>query len=215
MLELRPPPPPSPQKPIVLGLLGGIASGKSTVARALQDQGFRWIDADRIAQSLLGSPQVRDALVERFGPQILDEEGGVKRKTLASLVFSRESERKFLEKLVHPEVRREMEAALEDAARSGQACVLDVPLLLEGGLYRLCDILVYVQVPEEERKKRAIARGMASEDWEARENIQAPMTEKRGISHFELSNSGGKKQLLQEVHALLTRLRDLGFLREE
>ncbi len=212
MKELRPPPPASPKKPLVLGLLGGIASGKSTVAAALQAEGFVIIDADRIAREQLEAPDVRDGLLAHFGKNIFNSKGEIDRKKLATLVFNKKTEREFLENLLHPKIRRQILETMDRLAKENKAAVLDAPLLLEGGLYRLCDLRVFIHVPEKLRKKRALARGMDTKDWAAREASQASLEKKRGVSHFEIENSGPKEKILEEVQTLLGRLRNLGFI---
>jgi dephospho-CoA kinase len=212
MRELLPLPPPSPNKPLVLGLLGGIASGKSTLARALQAKGFLLIDADQIAKDLLKDPHILEALRKHFGPKIFHSEAQIDRSKLAKLVFTQEKERKFLEKLLHPKVRKRVLEELDRASSKHQAAVLDAPLLLEGGLYLLCDLRVFVHVSAEERQKRAAARGMDLIDWKARETIQASLEEKRKVAHFEITNEGQEQHTLEEVYALVNRLQNLGFI---
>ncbi len=212
MRELLPPPSPSPEKPLVLGLLGGIASGKSTVARDFEAEGFLLIEADQIAKELLQEPQVIKALIAHFGRKILKTGGVIDRKKLADLVFNQQSERVFLEKLLHPKVRDKIRKELKQASDSKHPSVLDVPLLLEGGLFELCDVLVFISVDEVERRKRAMARGMDPKDWAARETIQAPLERKLAISHFEIDNSQGEQKTKKQVQALLERLKRLGFI---
>ena len=214
MKELRLPPLPSSKKPIVLGLLGGIASGKSTVAGALQAEGFVLIDADRIAKDLLQTPEVQGALLNHFGKKIFHSNGEVDKKKLADLVFEEQSEREFLEKLLHPMIRSQILEKLKQAGQEDKPTVLDAPLLLEGGLYRLCDVCLFIHTPGELRQRRALARGMDLQDWAAREAIQAPLAKKREVSHYEIENSEGKQRTFEEVQALVNRLRGLGLIKK-
>ncbi|PIE25460.1 MAG: dephospho-CoA kinase [Planctomycetota bacterium] len=189
---------------LVLGLAGGIGSGKSAVAAALEkDFAFLWINADRIAREELESETLRPELERRFGPEIFSEQGHLDRQRLADLVFADEERRKELEGLVHPATRKRIRGCLAEAAANGQRALLDVPLLFEGGLGELCDLVLFVDCPERLRRERAVARGMRSEDWARREAQQMPVAEKRRRAELVVDNSG----TLEELRARLAELR--------
>lgn len=163
---------------IVVGLVGRIGAGKSTVARAFADLGAEVIDADRIAHEVLAEPEVVAALAARHGAEALDAAGAVRRPLLAERVFgptpAHDAALADLEALVHPRVRRRIDERLTAiAAREpagGQAVVvLDVPLLMQAGWDRRCDRLVHVKCDEAERGRRVDLRGWPQPQRQARE----------------------------------------------
>ena len=169
---------------IVIGLTGGIASGKSHVARLLGERGAVVLDADRHARDALDEPSVRDALVERWGDAVLTEAGKIERSAVASRVFGRDdtarAERRFLEGLVHPLVRQRLGAELEAAKNDGApAAVLDIPLLIEAGWADRCDVVLYVDTPDELRRQRAADRGWGQDELARREAAQTPLAHKK------------------------------------
>lgn len=169
---------------IVLGLTGGIASGKSFVAGLLAERGAVVLDADRHAHAVLAEPTVVAQLVERWGAVVLEDEGTVRRSEIARRVFGEgeaaTAERRFLESLVHPRVRERLSAELAKAATAGSpAAVLDIPLLLEAGWADQCDAVLYIDTTEETRQKRAAERGWDAQELARREAAQTPLAEKR------------------------------------
>ena len=153
---------------IVIGLTGGIASGKSYVAGRLAERGAVVLDADRHAQAALDEPRIRDAIVARWGEEVLDGAGRLDRQALASRVFGdaveTEANRRFLEGLVHPFVRARLREELSAAREAGApAAVLDVPLLLEVGWAEECDAVIFVDTPTVQRAARAAERGWSEE----------------------------------------------------
>lgn len=159
---------------IVIGLVGRIGAGKSTVARALAEGGAAVLDADRIAHEVLATPEAVAEVVGRFGVGVLDEAGRVRRAALAGLVFgptpAHDAALRDLEAIVHPRVRRRLEARLTALAAAGtRVAVLDVPLLMQAGWDGLCDRLVVVSCDEEERRRRLDARGWPAAERAARE----------------------------------------------
>lgn len=165
---------------VVVGLVGRIAAGKSTVARALAARGAEVIDADRIAHDVLDEPDTRSAVVRRFGAGVLRADGRVDRAALARIVFGSTPEAgtalAALENLVHPRVRERIAAALDglrdEAATAGDArrvVVLDVPLLVQAGWDERCDRIVLVECDEQVRRARMAARGWTTEHQEKRD----------------------------------------------
>jgi dephospho-CoA kinase len=162
---------------IVIGLAGRIGAGKSTVARAFAARGAEVIDADRIAHEVLAEPDVARAIAERFGAEAVDGKGQVRRPVLAEAVFGASPEHEQaladLERIVHPPVRRRIEARLatlagEPRGRS-RLVVLDVPLLVQTGWDQRCDRIVLVECPEGERQRRLAERGWSASQRAARE----------------------------------------------
>jgi dephospho-CoA kinase len=162
---------------VVIGLVGRIGAGKSTVAKAFAAAGAEVIDADEIAHEVLAEPEVIEAIAARFGPGAIDGEGRVRRAVLAEAVFGASPEHEQaladLERIVHPRVRRRIEARL--AALAGEPlsgprlAVLDVPLLVQTGWDRRCDRLVLIECPEPERQRRLAERGWPAHQRAARE----------------------------------------------
>jgi dephospho-CoA kinase len=165
---------------IVIGLVGTIAAGKSTVAKRFAALGASCIDADAIAHEVLAEPEVRAAIVDRFGADVLDAAGLVRRPALAERVFgptpSHAAALADLETIVHPRVHRRIAEALESlrsaeppSGRGDMVVVLDVPLLLRAGWAEACDAIVTVTCDEGVRRARLAARGISREQQAARE----------------------------------------------
>ena len=164
---------------IVVGLIGKIAAGKSTVAARLAELGAEVIDADRLARDALEEPDVRRRIVERFGPDVVGPDGGVRRDALAARVFGNTSAHAealaSLEAIVHPRVRLRIEAALEEARQREKASgrplvvVLDVPLLVQAGWASACDRLIRVECDDAVRRRRLADRNLTLEQQEARD----------------------------------------------
>ncbi len=190
----------------MIGLLSGVAGGKSTVASMLAARGWHVLDADRIAHEVLEEPEIRMALVEAFGLSVLGSDGTVDRRGLARRVFRDLEAKRRLEAITPPRIleilREELERALE-----GQAPIaLDVPLLLERGLAGRCDHLLFIDTPAELRRRRAAERGIPPEDWAAREAMQAPLEEKRKRADAVVDNSGDRARTELSLDAALRTL---------
>jgi dephospho-CoA kinase len=195
-----------PRPPLVLGIAGGIGSGKSSVARAFADLGFAWLDADQLAKEALDSPALRPDLEARFGSGIYGEDDCPDRAKLADAIFRDPEKKRALEGLIHPAVRQAIRAGIAEAAARGQRVLLDVPLLFEGGLAELCDQVLFVDCPAETRRARAVARGMDAQDWERREAQQLAVDEKRRRSQLVLDNSGSLEEHARATTSLLAQL---------
>jgi len=199
---------------LVIGVLGGIASGKSTVAALLAGPDGLVLSADRIAHEVLASPPVVERLRERFGEEVLDASGAPDREALARRVFDPvegPAHRRALEGWTHPRVRATISRRLEEARAAGTPrIVLDVPLLLENdaehGWVEACDVLVFVDVPLEERRRRAAERGWSRGDLERREAAQLPLDQKRARADHVLRNDGDRATLEERVRALSSTL---------
>jgi dephospho-CoA kinase len=194
------------KRPVVIGLLGGVASGKSSVAAQLAEFGATVLDADAIARKVLEEADVRDALVARFGAAIAPA-GAVDRAALARRTFGHPEELAYLEGLVHPRVGKELSRRLAGHLATGDvpAVVLDVPLLLETSpLAAECDLLVHVECPTAERRRRVVElRGWEGDELDRRESHQLPGEEKRGRADLVLRNDGTLARLREQVHAWL------------
>ncbi|MEZ5973370.1 MAG: dephospho-CoA kinase [Planctomycetota bacterium] len=205
----RPCPPP---RSVLLALLGGVASGKSTVARLLAGPDGAILAADAYAHEVLEAPETIAWLVRHFGPEVLDAAGHPDRPTLARRVFGDAAERKALEDWIHPRVRAKIFADLARARERGAPrIVLDVPLLMEStGLADLraeVDLLVFLDVPLAERERRAgVQRGWAPGEVARREAAQMPLDEKRKAAHHILDVSGSLADVERQVNDLLASL---------
>lgn len=195
--------------PTVVGLLGGIASGKSAVARLLAGTEGVVLDADRIAKEVLAEPRTARWLAETFGPGVLTAEGEPDRQALGQLVFSDAAARERLEGWIHPVVRERIRAGLEEARAAARSpIVLDVPLLLEHdqahGLTGECDFLVYIETEAEDRERRAQERrGWPPGEVARRERAQIPLEEKRARARYVVENRTDLAELEARVREIL------------
>ncbi len=179
----------------VIGILGGVASGKSLVARQLAELGAGVLDADRAAHEVLRDAATERTARQRWGEAVFGPDGRIDRSMLAKIVFAPPpkglEERGYLEKLIHPEVgRRLQEEARQLADRGVPAAALDAPLLLEAGWGSLCDRLLFVDAPRLQRLARAKARGWSEADFSAREGAQESLDSKRNRADVVVDNSG-------------------------
>ena len=183
------------QRTTVIGVCGGIGSGKSAFARALGRLGAHVFDADASARRVLGGPDVKPALLELFGPGAIAADGTPDRAHIASIVFRDETARHALEDLIHPLVRSEAQQAIDVARESGiRAIVLDVPLLFESDMDAMCDAVVFVDADDRMRAARvAQTRGWTPEDLAAREAAQWPLDAKRARSDVVVVNNGSEE----------------------
>jgi len=194
-----------------IGLVGGVASGKSLVAKLFEELGAGLLDADRAGHDVLAEDSVvQAALVERWGPAILAADGSIDRSAIAKHVFAAgdraDSEREFLESLLHDRIRRQLEAQRVKFAADGRpAVVLDAPLLLEAGWSPLCDLLVMVDSPRDDRLARAQARGWSSQEFARRESAQWPIDEKQRAAHVLIANDGTLDELREAVRDVWER----------
>jgi len=188
----------------VIGLLGGVGSGKSTVAQLLARRGLLVLDADAEARAAADLPEVRAALLRRFGADIEQPGGALDRALLARRAFADEASTADLNAIVHPAVRARLLEALR--AAGDRAVVLDVPLLLESPLAAHVTAWVYVDAPEGVREARVADRRWPTGERERREARQAPLPAKRARAHIVLENSGSLRDLEGQVDALLRRI---------
>ncbi len=201
----------SSPRPLVLGVVGGIASGKSRVARLLAGADGVHVDADALAHEALETPAVRAWVSERIGAQALSSER-VDRGAVAKAVFAQPELRRELEALVHPLVRSAIAEALERARREARTrVVLDVPLLLENDaqhqLVAQCDALVFVDTDARVRRARASAtRGWSEEELARREAAQLPLETKRSRADVVIPNDGDWAQTASAAQDALRRI---------
>lgn len=193
-----------------IGLTGGIASGKTTVANGLRSRGFAVVDADELARRAVekGSPGLA-RVAQVFGPDLLLADGSLDRARLGRLVFAQPNLRLELEKIVHPEVRRLSALERNRLEREGRAIAFyDVPLLFEKQMESMFDAVVVVFVSETLQRSRLVARnGLSDAEVLARLASQMPLTEKRARANFVIENNGSLADLENALDGLLARLR--------
>ena len=198
---------------LLVGLTGGLASGKSFVGHALADLGCHLIEADELGhQVLLPGGEAYDAVVNLFGDQILDQEGLIDRHKLARLVFDQTEMLEKLNRLVHPAVRAREDQIIAGIARSDPQAIVVVAaaILVETGSYRRYDKLIVVVCTADQQLGRALKRGPNSrEEILARLSRQLPLEEKVRVADYVIDTSGSKENTLEQVRAVYSSLRSL------
>lgn len=192
----------------LIGLTGGVGSGKSTVAEMMRELGAEVVDADEATHAVYepGSPGF-DAVVREFGEAYVDG-GRIDRSRLGELVFRDDDARRRLNAIVHPLVREWMAQKTAEAAERGvEVVVQDVPLLFENGLERLFSSVVLVYVPEDVQVERLVSgRGFTPERARAMIAAQMPIENKRGLAHHVINNSGKREDTQTQVRAIWKQL---------
>lgn len=186
---------------LLVGLTGGIGAGKSTVAELLTRKGAVVVDADEVARAVVepGQPAF-DALVERFGPEVVGPDDRLDRAAVARIAFADDQSRKDLEAITHPAINTEFTRRVLEAP-SDAIVVLDVPLLAESkqARERPYEAVIVVEAPRDVRQARLEARGVARADAERRMAAQASDEQRRAIASFVLDNAGGLPALARQV----------------
>jgi dephospho-CoA kinase len=204
-------PPPwkhSNPKPVI-GLAGGIGSGKSTIARLFASEGCAVIDSDADAHDVLQTEAVRTELRRWLGDDIFTADGTVNRKAVGSRIFSDPAQVQRLNALIHPRVaaQRELSMANYLADPAIRAVVWDTPLLYEVGLDQECDAVVFVKTPREIRLARVLkSRGWSPDELDKRENLQIPLDKKAQLADYCLNNTGDAASSLRQVQQLLSQI---------
>ncbi|ACL69247.1 dephospho-CoA kinase [Halothermothrix orenii] len=186
---------------MIIGLTGGIASGKSTVSNILKELGACIIDADRIAHKILkkGQPGWR-GVVGYFGTDIIDDKGEIDRKKLGKLVFNKPEERKKLEKITHPIIISQIKDEIVSLKNKCNLIILDAPLLFEANLDRLVDRVWVVYVDRDIQLRRLQERdGLSREEAILRIETQMPLKEKARLADIVIDNNGSIKKLKKQV----------------
>jgi dephospho-CoA kinase len=187
----------------VIGLLGGVGSGKSSVAGAFGHLGARVVDADAIVHGLYASRPFLGRLERRFGRDVIASDGRLDRRALADIVFRDPKKLRALERMVHPAVLREIRREIRSRSGPRTPLVLDVPLLLETGLDRDCDVLVYVAVPARLRLERlAKQRSVSKAEAARRARFQRPLAEKKRRADVIVDNSRTRAHVARQVRGL-------------
>ncbi len=191
----------------VVGLLGGVASGKSLVARQLCELGAGPLDGDAAGHEVLRWPEVEQLALARWGDGIFEANGHIRRPALAAIVFAPTTEGRreleYLEQITHPNIAKLLRRDIERLAAEGcSVAVLDAPVMLKAGWDRLCDRIVFIDAPDEVRQRRATERGWSQEDFMAREAAQEPLQTKRDRADAVIDNSGTPEATRNQVQRL-------------
>jgi dephospho-CoA kinase len=193
-----------------VGLTGGIACGKSTVAALMRELGCRLMEADTIAHRLMqpGQPAYNE-IVHEFGRQILHPDGPIDRGKLAALVFADEARLARLNQIVHPRVVVEQDAWLAEAERAEPrgVAVVEAPLLIESGYHTRLQRLVVTWCRPEQQMERLVARGLSREQAAQRIAAQMPLEEKRRLADDQIDCSGSLEATRHQVEQLVAKLR--------
>ena len=194
---------------LLVGLTGGIGSGKSTVARMLEARGAVVFDADAMAREAVEPGTAgHDAVVDRFGANVLGPGGELDREALASIVFADPAARRDLEAIVHPEVRRLLAEGCEAYQGSDSVVVFSAPLLVETGMHTAFEVLIVVSAPVQTQVERLLRdRAMSEEQVRARIAAQAPLEEKAAVADVVVDNDGTLEDLRDRVDRLWNDLR--------
>ncbi|NIC04190.1 dephospho-CoA kinase [Billgrantia bachuensis] len=197
---------------MIVGVTGGIASGKSTVARAFAVLGVPWVDADDVAREVVepGEPALAE-IAERFGGHVLQADGSLNRRALREIVFAAPSERLWLESVTHPRIRQRIVAHLERLQAEGAPYVLLVsPLLFESGQSEMVDRCLVIDVPESLQFARTATRDDVDEA-QARAIVaaQMPRSERLARADDVIDNSGSEEDLAAQVAELDRRYREM------
>jgi dephospho-CoA kinase len=188
---------------LLVGLTGGIGSGKSTVAKMLEAHGAAVLDSDRFARDAVerGTPGF-DRVVSAFGPGVVAPDGSLDRARLAEIVFHDDVRRRALEEIVHPEVRRMIAEGVARYAGTDRVVVVDSPLLIETGAHSMFDLVIVVTADPKTQIERLVQRGMDETDGRARLASQMPMEEKAKLADILVDNEGSIEELRRDVDVL-------------
>ncbi len=199
------------EKPVI-GILGGIGSGKSTIAAEFAKLGCKVIDADRIAHELLEESPVREKVVSLFGQAVLDSSGKIDRRKLAEVVFADDHMLASLNRIIHPLVLQRTQELIEQSRSQNQvkAIVLDMPLLVEVGWHKRCDKLIFVNCEQNLRLERAKKMGFDKNQVKIRENFQISLDNKARLADNTIENNSDFSAIAKQVTVIFSYIVDNG-----
>lgn len=199
------------RKPVI-GIMGGIASGKSAVAAEFARLGCKVIDADEIAHELLQKRAVKERVVASFGRDILNPAGQVDHKKLAEIAFADAKKLSLLTEIIHPFVLERTEELIEQYTTEEQvkAIVLDMPLLVEVGWAPRCDKLIFVECSDKLRFARAKKKGFDDNQLKIREKFQISLDKKVALADNTVVNNSGFSALVRQVADIFSDITDFG-----
>ncbi|MFT5525119.1 MAG: dephospho-CoA kinase [Pirellulaceae bacterium] len=195
----------------IIGICGGIASGKSLVTDQFHALGAAILDADKAGHQVLKESAVIEILVERWGAKILDEQNQVVRSVVAKIVFAPHpagpQELAFLEQTTHPQIGKRLKQQLNEFKYADmKAVILDAPVMFKAGWDGMCDTIVFVDAPRAIRLDRAKNRGWSEADFDAREAAQESLEVKRSRADLVIDNSGSQDQTAAQIEELWNKL---------
>jgi dephospho-CoA kinase len=189
--------------PLLIGLTGGIAAGKSEALRIFEELGAATVSTDAIVHDLLGTAEVRERLVARWGDEIAPG-GEIDRGKVGAIVFERPEELRWLESVLHPLVGERVASWRNELSADVAVGVVEVPLLFEGTMEDVFDATIAISAGDAERERRAAARGTGA--LEARSGRQLTQAEKAARATYAIDNDGSVAELEAELSRLLSRL---------
>jgi dephospho-CoA kinase len=200
----------------IIGLLGGVASGKSFVGAELERLGCVRVDADRIGHEVLQVSAIQQSLRQLFGPEIFAESGEIDRRKVGALVFGNDSQsrdrRQQLENIVHPAIHQralEQIESLRASEKPPRAIVIDAPLLIEAGWTKICNYVFFIDTPDEVRRQRSLQRGWTTEQWQAREAAQVSLELKRQAATHFIPGDDTPDKLRRRLDVLLNEMHEI------
>jgi dephospho-CoA kinase len=185
----------------ILGITGGIASGKSTVVNVFKAKGFPIVDGDIVARKIVepGKPALL-AIKEAFGPEVITPTGELDRKKLGDIVFEDSAKRQQLNRIMNPYLRQQIKEEMALAKKQSPLVIADIPLMYEGHYDHYMDEVAVVYVDFLQQKKRLMARDNIDEKTaEAKINSQMPLAKKRELADTVFNNNGSKEETSQQV----------------
>lgn len=198
------------QKPII-GILGAIGSGKSSVAKEFGKLGCAVINADELAHKQLKNDDIKQQIRQNFTDQAFDDQGNVDRARLAELAFEDQQNLEKLNSIIHPPVIAEVKKRIKHYSSNSdiKAIVLDLPLLMEVSWEKKCDFLVFVEVSEQLRASRMAQKSIfLQKNAKKREKFQISLDKKRQIAHYIINNNSDFRELSRQVHKIFSRIID-------
>lgn len=194
----------------IIGLVGGVASGKSLIAQQFQRLGAKVLDADGAGHEVLHERDVVRRLREHWGDAVIDADGRIDRSAVARIVFAPPDgprELAFLEQISHPRIERKLKEQIAVWRRQGvPAVILDAAVMFKGGWHRLCDTILFVEANTQQRLERAARRGWTDADFHARERAQESLAFKRGQADRVIDNSGSPDRTFAQVRRIWTEI---------
>lgn len=198
---------------MIIGLTGGIGTGKSTVSRKLRERGYSVIDLDVISREVIEYPEVIDELVRNFGIEILESQNNISgkksisRNKLRQTVFKEEKKVSVLNSIMHPPIVEEMRRQVENLKKNYKTVFVEVQLLFEAKLEKEFDLTVLVYADKKTQLERVLKRdGRKEEEVQQIINAQMDMTEKRRLSNYIIENNGDSEMLDLEIEKFIKKL---------
>jgi len=202
---------------IVVGIAGGVASGKSFVSEQLEILGARILDADRVAHEVLLETDVKNSIRRRWGDSVFDNQGEVNRKEVAKIVFSKSpqgaEDLKYLEGLTHPRIGQRLRKQMDEFAsdKKTKVVVLDAAVMFKAGWDRFCDKIIFVDAPRDVRLARAKSRGWSEMNFVAREAAQETLDVKKNHADFVVDNSKSIDETFAQIQEFWNRYAESSF----